>query len=243
MQIRKAALEQEQKSKLAEKEKEVKPESPSPEVKVDPLTTVAITQQFLSTSTDGDERVFVCHHDGCVSSFKTRSSLRDHQKGKFDLSVVLFSLNIFIRILVHSDLRPYICAFCSSAFKSSSNRSKHERGSHTQQYQKRKLARENQRNGNSDEATAPKRVKLTPTPSTPKVIKQEPVVVAPVVPPKKTVTDFPCRYCDRIFRKAENRDRHEATHKDFNAFGKCFKPSSLGLSYHSSLTFRLRILF
>ena len=38
--------------------------------------------------------------------------------------------------------RPYICNFCSSAFKSSSNRSKHERSSHSVQFEKRKMERE-----------------------------------------------------------------------------------------------------
>lgn len=85
------------------------------------------------------------------------------------------------------------------------------------QYQKRKLDRENQRNGDADEEPAAKKLKIAPIvqqPS-PKVIKQEP---APS-PKKQASSDFPCRYCDRVFKKAEGRDRHEATHKDFNAFG------------------------
>lgn len=29
---------------------------------------------------DGEERIYRCEHEGCSSSFKTRSSLKDHQK-------------------------------------------------------------------------------------------------------------------------------------------------------------------
>jgi hypothetical protein len=28
----------------------------------------------------GEERIFKCEHEGCTSSFRTRSSLKDHQK-------------------------------------------------------------------------------------------------------------------------------------------------------------------
>jgi KRAB domain-containing zinc finger protein len=42
--------------------------------------------------------------------------------------------------------------------------------------------------------------------------------------PPKRVT-FPCRYCDRVFKKIESRDKHETTHKDFLAYdcGYCYK--------------------
>lgn len=129
------------------------------------------------------------------------------------------SLDLFILLnfyVVHSDERPYPCAFCSSAFKSSSNRSKHERGSHSEQYQKRKLDRENQRNGESEEHLAPpKRIRVAPVQQSPKVIKQE-----PTASPKKLTNEYPCRYCDRVLTRADNRDKHEATHKDIRAFGK-----------------------
>jgi len=38
-------------------------------------------------------------------------------------------------------------------------------------------------------------------------------------------TNYPCRYCDRFFKKMDSRDRHEATHKDFLAYdcGYCNK--------------------
>lgn len=49
----------------------------------------------------------------------------------------------------------------------------------------------------------------------PKVIKIEPAAS----PKKQVSTDFPCRYCDRVFKRADSRDKHETTHKDFNAFG------------------------
>lgn len=120
--------------------------------------------------------------------------------------------------VVHSDDRPYICAFCSSAFKSSSNRSKHERGSHNEQYQKRKAAREVQRNGEPEEQPPPpKRPKIVPEPPA-RVIKTE-----PAASPKKQPSEFPCRYCDRVLKRADNRDKHEATHKDIRAFGKSAK--------------------
>lgn len=116
---------------------------------------------------------------------------------------------------MHSDERPYPCAFCSSAFKSSSNRSKHERGSHSEQYQKRKQQRENHRNGD-DDSPAPKKIKIAPAvQQSPKVIKVE-----TTASPKKQSNEYPCRYCDRVLTRADNRDKHEATHKDIRAFGK-----------------------
>lgn len=122
---------------------------------------------------------------------------------------------------MHSDERPYPCAFCSSAFKSSSNRSKHERGSHPNDYQKRKLDREHQKNGDVDEMlpSPPKKIKTVTIQQSPKVIKQEPTS------PKKATNEFPCRYCDRVLTRADSRDKHEATHKDIRAFdcGFCSK--------------------
>lgn len=147
----------------------------------------------------------------------------------------------FFHFPVHSDHRPYKCAFCSSAFKSSSNRSKHERGSHSQQYQKRKHDRELQRNGDADaDEPAAKRVKIAPAlqQQSPKVIKLEP---APS-PKKQVSTDFPCRYCDRVFKRADSRDKHETTHKDFNAFGWKIDGVTWKSTNISSL-FRLRVLF
>lgn len=123
---------------------------------------------------------------------------------------------------MHSDDRPYPCAFCNSAFKSSSNRSKHERGSHTNDYQKRKLERENQKNGEVElsSPSPPKKIKTVTIQQSPKIIKQE-----PVTSPKKGPNEFPCRYCDKVLTRADNRDKHEATHKDIRAFdcGFCSK--------------------
>lgn len=62
-------------AKLAEKQKA---EEPLPTVKKEVTTYVTNS----SPSVDGEDRVFKCEHEGCASSFKTRSSLRDHQKGK-----------------------------------------------------------------------------------------------------------------------------------------------------------------
>lgn len=42
---------------------------------------------------------------------------------------------------------------------------------------------------------------------------------------RKTIQSFACRYCDRVFKQTENRDKHEKTHKDFLAYdcGYCYK--------------------
>lgn len=143
---------------------------------------------------------------------------------------------------MHSDERPYSCAFCSSAFKSSSNRSKHERGSHTEQYQRRKFLREGHRNGSIKEEDMPppaKKIKIAMVHSlNAKVIKQDP---APS--PKKAINEFPCRYCDRVLKRADNRDKHEATHKDNRAFGKKFFTPTALQEVYLYLSFRLWILF
>lgn len=34
----------------------------------------------LDSAAYDDDRVFACDHEGCIRSFRTRSSLRDHQK-------------------------------------------------------------------------------------------------------------------------------------------------------------------
>ncbi|CRL05354.1 CLUMA_CG017962, isoform A [Clunio marinus] len=165
-------------------------------VKEEMPATVTVINSILLGG-DGDERIFKCLQDGCSSRFKSRSSLRDHQK-------------------VHSDERPYPCAFCSSAFKSSSNRSKHERGSHLKEYQKRKLERENMRNGEfNSESSPPKKLKFMPLQQASKVIIKTEATAAPKKP---SVKGFPCRYCEKVLTRADNRDKHEATHKDYLAF-------------------------
>ena len=40
---------------------------------VDPLDSGALFN-------DEDDRIYACDHEGCIRSFRTRSSLRDHQK-------------------------------------------------------------------------------------------------------------------------------------------------------------------
>lgn len=75
--MRSANAETLQIAKLAEKVKVVEP---PPKVKKE-----VVAAQVLNTSVssvDGEDRMFRCEQDGCFSSFKTRSSLRDHQKGK-----------------------------------------------------------------------------------------------------------------------------------------------------------------
>lgn len=237
----KTATAEQQLNKLAEKTKIALPTLPTPpKIKKDPLPPVAasnLLNSSLSTA-DGEERVFRCDHEGCFSSFKTRSSLRDHQKGKTKLSDRLQALNRTFPLSVHSDERPYPCAFCSSAFKSSSNRSKHERGSHPEQYQKRKLNRESQRNGEADKSPPPKRIRLASVQQSPKVIKQE-----STASPKKQTNEYPCRYCDRVLTRADNRDKHEATHKDNRAFGRNLEHPTLSQSQSLLLSFRLWILF
>lgn len=215
---------------------------PAIKIKKEAQASPALTMTVLNTSPDDEERIYKCEQAGCFSSFKSRSSLRDHQKGLSlhrDLSYSTFAIN-FSLISVHSDERPYACAFCSSAFKSSSNRSKHERGSHTEQYQRRKMLRDGHRNGEVavEEATPPptKKIKITLVQS-PKVIKQE-----PSASPKKATNEFPCRYCDRVLKRADNRDKHEATHKDNRAFGELFD-TGVGNCVISFFLSRLRVLF
>jgi hypothetical protein len=64
-----------QNAKLAEK-----PKPPEPPVKKE--VAVVPTAISVTSSLDGEERTFRCEHEGCASSFRTRSSLRDHQKGE-----------------------------------------------------------------------------------------------------------------------------------------------------------------
>lgn len=207
-----------------------------PAVKAEKEAPATVTTNFNNSPQadgSGEERVFKCEQHGCLSSFKTRSSLRDHQKGEQDEDLT-FNPSLTFSFPVHSDERPFPCksrhtaanptnfqsfpfppgAFCSSAFKSSSNRSKHERGSHPTEYQKRKLDREHQRNGETEDSPPPKKIKTATFQQSPKVIKLE-----ATASPKKA-NEFPCRYCDRVLTRADNRDKHEATHKDARAFGK-----------------------
>lgn len=94
-----------------------------------------------------------------------------------------------------------------------------QRGSHPSEYQKRRVERESQRNGEADESPPPpKRSKVATTSPVIKVIKQEPT--APSTPKKP---EYPCRYCDKVLTRADNRDKHEATHKDIRAFGGFFE--------------------
>lgn len=73
--MRSANAETVQIAKLAEKVKVVEP---PPKVKKE----VAAVVNTSVSSVDGEDRMFRCEQDGCFSSFKTRSSLRDHQKGR-----------------------------------------------------------------------------------------------------------------------------------------------------------------
>lgn len=148
---------------------------------------------------DMTQRIFKCNREGCLSSFKTRSSLRDHQK-------------------VHSDARDYNCGFCSKAFKSSSNRSKHERAIHQEEYQKRKYEREALKNngetGDTSENDEPSLKKsIVELPVGTKLIVHESASTKKMM---RSPKDFPCRYCFKCFKKAEKRERHEAGHKDNN---------------------------
>lgn len=125
--------------------------------------------------------------------------------------------------------RPYGCHYCTSAFKSSSNRSKHERGSHPKEYQKRKLERE--ANGKSSlhrtttttaTTSEPPIKKLKLDEKSPKNNIQSPPTL-PVrnnnVTPKQK---HQCRFCDRHFNHPDGRDRHESIHKFFDC-GFCSK--------------------
>lgn len=61
---------------FVKQEKEVTKQQPAPQ----PLVTGTIMDKNKQESNDVVDRVFKCEHEGCTSSFKTRSSLRDHQK-------------------------------------------------------------------------------------------------------------------------------------------------------------------
>ncbi len=51
------------------------------ETKVEPLVTnVKIKKDLNASDANEDEKMFKCEHEGCTSSFKSRSSLKDHQK-------------------------------------------------------------------------------------------------------------------------------------------------------------------
>lgn len=100
----KSATAEQQLNKLAEKVKVILPPPlPTPPVaalvkfKKEPLpqATAINVLNTSASSADGEERVFKCDHEGCFSSFKTRSSLRDHQKGKLSSSNRLLLLIIF----------------------------------------------------------------------------------------------------------------------------------------------------
>lgn len=67
---------------VAEKVKVELPSPPSPAVKVKREPPATITA-IANVTDDDEDRVFRCEQEGCPSSFKTRSSLRDHQKGWF----------------------------------------------------------------------------------------------------------------------------------------------------------------
>jgi hypothetical protein len=83
--MRSANTEQ-QLSKLAEKVKAAMPSQTPAAVKVvkktPPSATVIEVQSASQQSGDDEDRVFKCDQEGCFSSFKTRSSLRDHHKGE-----------------------------------------------------------------------------------------------------------------------------------------------------------------
>lgn len=76
---------QQQLTKLIEKVKVELPLPPSPAVKVkkEPPATITAIVYTAPSSADDEDRVFRCEQFGCLSSFKTRSSLRDHQKGEY----------------------------------------------------------------------------------------------------------------------------------------------------------------
>lgn len=80
--MRSANAETLQIAKLAEKVKVVEP---PPKVKKEVVEAPVMNNSV--SSADGEDRMFRCEQEGCFSSFKTRSSLRDHQKGKKNLKL------------------------------------------------------------------------------------------------------------------------------------------------------------
>lgn len=73
-----------QSAKLAEKVKDISlPTHPLIKFKKEPTASTApiVMTTQLNTSADDEERIYKCEQAGCFSSFKSKSSLRDHQKG------------------------------------------------------------------------------------------------------------------------------------------------------------------
>lgn len=100
------AANQQQLNKTAPKVAEPAPAPPPPVLKIKKEPPAV-----LNTSSDDDRRTFMCDYEGCLSGFKTRSSLRDHQKGeKISKNAVKMCNNLSIfqsiqttgRISVHS---------------------------------------------------------------------------------------------------------------------------------------------
>jgi uncharacterized Zn-finger protein len=114
------------------------------------------------------------------------------------------------------------------------------------QYLKRKLEREAGRTGGDSNSNAnllssslslpppEKKIKLENDVKSIEIKQELSLSLSPVLQPSMTVaaqkraivaSNHPCRYCDRVFKKTENRDRHEKTHKDFLAYdcGYCYK--------------------
>jgi hypothetical protein len=54
---------------------------PAPEIVKEPTFVVKSPVPSSVGADEEEDRVYRCDQDGCFSSFKTRSSLRDHQKG------------------------------------------------------------------------------------------------------------------------------------------------------------------
>jgi KRAB domain-containing zinc finger protein len=131
-----------------------------------------------------ESQPYRCPQTSCKSRFKTKNYLKDHFR-------------------VHTNERPYSCRFCEIAFKSTSNRSRHEKKSHPREYQIKKLQEiekgitpkgkqpvEKEVAGNSDET------------------EEQPESNRKVS--KRGNKEYSCRFCDKTFRRCDNWRRHEA---------------------------------
>lgn len=75
-----AAIENEKVNNITSEPTTTIKESPRKEVSNKNSIPVVKMEAIASDGNDSSDRVFGCEYDGCTSSFRTRSSLKDHQK-------------------------------------------------------------------------------------------------------------------------------------------------------------------
>jgi uncharacterized Zn-finger protein len=158
----------------------------------------------------GDDKPYKCPHEGCESSFKARKNLKDHY-------------------LVHSNERPFPCHFCQQTFKSSSNRSKHERRIHTKERNAMKQAEakeeqmkkvEQKTVGANQNHQQARSSSFQPPPPPPPLVQQQ-VNKTPKAEPIETINErgervFECEQhgCTSTFRTRSSLRDHQKVHSE-----------------------------